>query len=622
MGFHLRTGEIIYTQGKIPSQNTFSFTQPDNPWLLHQWWPAYLFYLTYTISGISGLVILKAVLGVITFLIVWLCCRNETKDKSCWIYWAITIGIMFARFRFFARPYMFSAIFLALLFYAMRKNKNDRRWLWIDLPILMALWANTHAGVIYGFVLISTFLFAELFLWMRDCIIHKNQTEFRSSYHPYSFIISLFICIISTIISVYIINPNGPQILFLPIKYSLNPFWQSLITEFHPSTGITAILLYCYTGSILLLQVISRKRFDLKLFISFCFFAILALRSQRSIIMYMIISTPYFSSLLDTTFQIRRRVTNNIHSYSLPLVWLMIFLYFIVPNKYYRYGNGLYRAHYPVHIYKFINDQVPRQNIYNDMFYGGSMLWFLYPNFRPFIDGRCEAYSTEFWQNTYTPIIQGNLSMRKILPKYQINGALLWIKTGHAPSPHSLELYHNPDWALVAFNDFTLFFLQRTDINRPVIKENEFQLIWPGDRILSDITFENSVLAISEGRRALKIVPECIYAKLILARAYMISGYYEKAIDLYRILSSLKYFSNDHWCDYSYALFKSERYEESENIFSLMIDRNINPGFAFYWKHINAKKRGDIIAADQFLNKAIKLFPGIREYCITRSLFE
>ncbi|MCK4423558.1 MAG: hypothetical protein KAV18_05755, partial [Candidatus Omnitrophica bacterium] len=157
IGFHLRTGELLFNQQRIPEINTFSFTQPRQLWFLHQWFPAAIYYVIFKAGGLTGLIAFKALLGVIIFLVIWLSSRNETGSRSFWPFWAASLSIMIARIRFFERPYMFSCIFLALLFYCLRKYKGSRLWEWLFLPVMMALWANTHIGVIYGFVLLGVF---------------------------------------------------------------------------------------------------------------------------------------------------------------------------------------------------------------------------------------------------------------------------------------------------------------------------------------------------------------------------------------------------------------------------------------------------------------------------------
>ena len=82
VGFHVRTGELVLEQGGIPTQNTFSFAQPEQPWLLHQWAPGVVWYLVWRHGGVIGLIVFKALLGVAIILIVWLAARRASFAAS------------------------------------------------------------------------------------------------------------------------------------------------------------------------------------------------------------------------------------------------------------------------------------------------------------------------------------------------------------------------------------------------------------------------------------------------------------------------------------------------------------------------------------------------------------
>ena len=57
-------GERVVREASIPSVNTFSFAQPDAPWLLHQWAPGVLLYGAFAWGGVTGVLLLKAALAV------------------------------------------------------------------------------------------------------------------------------------------------------------------------------------------------------------------------------------------------------------------------------------------------------------------------------------------------------------------------------------------------------------------------------------------------------------------------------------------------------------------------------------------------------------------------------
>src|ERR1043166_3614556 len=57
VGFHIRTGELVLQTHSIPSTNTFSYTFPDHPWLLHQWLPTILIYAINQLGGYHAIII-------------------------------------------------------------------------------------------------------------------------------------------------------------------------------------------------------------------------------------------------------------------------------------------------------------------------------------------------------------------------------------------------------------------------------------------------------------------------------------------------------------------------------------------------------------------------------------
>lgn len=622
-GFHLQTGELIWQNRAIPSSNTFSFTIPEYQWMLHQWLPAFLFFLVHQQCGVAGLITFKATLGVLIFLIVWLSANNETGKSSYWPFWACTIGVMLARIRFFERPFMFSFILLALTFYLARRFSGNRRWEWFGMPVLMGIWANIHVGVICGFELLGAFAAGE---WMEHWwnTFHRKKFGNRNGEKPdgssrptllplYQLPIGIILSLAAAILSVSLINPNGIKVLMAPVYFYLNPFWTASIEELHPPSGIYAKLLFSYMGILVLLQIIARKRLDLRMLFACIFFAWLASRTQRAILMFIIVSIPYLSYLLESTFPIRAKRFQRLQAWGLPLAWLILIKSVILADPTFHYGIGFYRPYYPTKIYDFIQDHVPRQNIYNDMMYGGSMLWWLYPEFRPFIDGRGEAYSMDFWQNVYTPVSEGRPIWRDVFRQYQVHGAIISNRRGKPVHRLALKLYNDPQWALVAFDDDTLFFLERIGTNNKLIAKYEYRVIWPGDWTLS-IRKETAERAFKEAQQALAFVPDCVFAQTALARACMIKGDYDKALQHYKYLVDRKGAGANYWRDYGYCLYMTDKLAEAEKVFRYMLKNQMDQGFAYYMLHFLALRHGALSEARTYLNKALAIHPDNLSY--------
>ena len=619
VGFHVRTGELVLEQGGIPTQNTFSFAQPEQPWLLHQWAPGVVWYLVWRHGGVIGLIVFKALLGVAIILIVWLAARRASFAASglsgwTWALWASTAAVMMARQRFFERPFMFSALLLALLVLLGRAWRGKRWWEWLGLPLFMALWANVHAGVAYGFLLLVAWCVGEWAeaagTWWRaraaDAKAGPSISVGRLIVRP----VGILLAVAAALISVWLVNPNGPRLLLLPLIYFLNPFWKDLIMEFHPPAGGTTAWLYAWLGLTVLFQAWHWRRLRLGLLIPALVFGVLALRTQRAVLMFVVTATPLLAALLADTFGERRpELSRRISVLALPLVWLALTLGPVRHDPTYRYGVGVYSGYHPRPLFTFMREHVPRQRIYNDMRYGGGLLLWLYPDFRPFIDGRCEAYSLEFWRDVYVPVSLGEASWKPVFERYDIHGALVPLPVDPATLGLAPVLLAHPEWVLVAFDDRTMFFLERTEQNAAAIERLEFHLLQPGDWNLANVTPETAVQAVAEAERAVALAPNGIFSQTALAKATMLARQYDRACELWRTLTAGGRAGPNYWRDYGYCLFMARRYDEAGEVYAHMIKKDLAPAFAWYMRHSLALRVGDKRAAAQALDYALELAP-------------
>lgn len=644
-GFHIRTGELVLQTHSIPSRNTFSFTMPDQPWLLHQWAPAVLFYLAYRLGGLAGLIGFKALLGALVVLAAWLCARREAGRDSYWPFWAATLGVMLARERFFERPYMFSAILLGLLYYLSQRFRGVRRWEWIGLPLFMAAWANIHAGVADGFMLLGLFVMADGVEWLTSLGKGRGSAEASpsstrdphmegeapaepraSSRDAFRRLIQLpvgiALALAAVLVSLWITNPSGPRLLLLSASYVSSPFWHDFIVELQDPTWQKEKLFFVGLAGALILQAIAWRKLRWRLFLAAAFFTMLALRSQRVMLSFAVVFVPLLAYLLAAVWPDRTARARRAHAWGLPAAWLLLFFLVIRPDRTFLHGVGLYPGYHPTQVYQFIRDRVPPQNLYNDMMYGADILWWLYPDFKPFIDSRGEAYSLEFWRDVYQPVSRGDALWREVFTKYDVTGALVPNRLGKPTPRLAKELRQDPDWALVAFNDHAVLFLKRTDANREVVAQNEFKVIWPGDWSLEGVTEKTAAEAQAEAQRALDIQPDAVFARTAMARALMLNGQYDRAAPVYAAIVAGHDVSPRYWRELAYCLYMAGGIDATEKTTDIMVDRGLEPAFAFYLKHFIALQRGNLAEARRLLDRAIVLDPAEPSYPAARKELE
>jgi hypothetical protein len=623
VGYHMRTAQHILAGNGIPTRNTFSYTTPDEPWLLHQWPGTLLFYAPYHLGGVALLIAFKALVATTLMLLVWAAGRRLAGPKSLWPWWTVTLGVLIARVRFFERSDLLSALFCAALFYLDVRFNRNRRWQWLGLPLLVAVWSNVHAGVVYGAVLLCALCGAEWlsWLWRRARALPPgpnapdSDVTFRELWvRPLGIVIAL----LAALISVQLINPNGCKVLWFPISQFSDRFWQAIILEYRPPSIGQYKLLYLSLVALAVLQAITWKRLQPKLLLATVAFAYLACHSQRSILFFVIPAMPHLAYMLNELRGALGSVplaesdeTGHRRGFVLlASAWVALALGVFMRDPTFIFGPGFFHPYYPLEIYSFIQAEVPPQNLFNDMRYGGSMLWWLYPRFKPFIDGRGDAFSVEFWSTEYLPVLRLQPGWQDILNRHNVTGVLLPIYEDRTLPPLAKELHDNPAWALVAFNDATLLFLQRTAPNRDVIEHHEFRQIWPGDWSLAALDSpEARPLATIEARRALELSPESLFAQTALARACLVNEQYAAAADILRKLASDKNAGPNYLRDFGYALFRLGQSRKADHVFEQMIHRNELSGFAWYMRYFIACQEGHTATARRFLAEAIKAEP-------------
>ena len=84
IGFHVRTGELVWQTRSIPATNTFSSVHAEAPWLLHQWLPGLAFYGAWQWGGVGGAIALRILLVVACYMAV-ACHPHVRSARPVWL---------------------------------------------------------------------------------------------------------------------------------------------------------------------------------------------------------------------------------------------------------------------------------------------------------------------------------------------------------------------------------------------------------------------------------------------------------------------------------------------------------------------------------------------------------
>src|SRR3989338_7394783 len=497
IGRHLKVGEIIWQTKEIPKTNLFSFTEPDFPFINHHWLSEVIFFGIFSYAGFIGLTLVKTTLVLVAFLLLFFIfsTRSDRVPKE-WdshsenlktgkgqtlnvAFWPLLISFIFSILVFIqrteVRPEIFSFVILSFFLFAIFKAKYEKLYfyLWF-LPILELFWVNLHIYFFIGPFLIAAFLIDRLVSKMSDLIR---------------------IVLIGSLTSLAtLINPNGIQGALLPFKV-LNEYGYNIVENQTLSflANLRGFLLpvFIFKLSVVLLVIsliLTAKKSKQRVFeiLTMAFFVYAGFRMLRNLPLYALASFPILAILLADVLQrfnlykleVKPQVKRLSSFFKVLFSALIILLiFFVANNTYYRYmgvsrvsgfsvPNGLERA------VDFVKQNNIKGPMFNNFDIGGYLIWQLYPQEKVFVDNRPEAYSVEFFSETYKPMQEDKKKWLEFSGKYGINFIFFGYNDVTPWADNFLRnIAKNLDWKIVYINEDAIILLKNNSKNTGVISK-------------------------------------------------------------------------------------------------------------------------------------------------------
>jgi hypothetical protein len=142
----LRTGELILRTGHIPTTDIYSSTVRGGYWPNHEWLAEVLFYACYALGGLPVLFLACAALTTAAWYGLARLSEGPSRVRAI----ALLIGVAGQALIWSVRPHLFSLALLALVL--VLRSARGVHWLY---PLVFLLWANLHAGVAFGGVVLG-----------------------------------------------------------------------------------------------------------------------------------------------------------------------------------------------------------------------------------------------------------------------------------------------------------------------------------------------------------------------------------------------------------------------------------------------------------------------------------
>jgi len=160
----LATGRYVAQTGHAPAVDLWSHTAYGQPWPMHEWLSSLLFYGLFTLFGINGIILFKALALVLAFFLGLQIMRLRGVSPPVALLTSV-MALLVVNYAFDERIQVISFVFFMAALYILELFRAGKIKQWFFLPLtagLFLVWANLHLGYVIGLGLYGLALFDGL----------------------------------------------------------------------------------------------------------------------------------------------------------------------------------------------------------------------------------------------------------------------------------------------------------------------------------------------------------------------------------------------------------------------------------------------------------------------------
>ena len=414
--WHLRTGQWIVENGRIPHSDHFSFTRAGQPWVSHEWLSEVGFYEARKHIGAGGLIAFSAMVITAGFLLLYLRCPG----KPHWAAAAVALGALASAPAFGVRPQMFTFALASLLLWLLERGEQ-RPWLLVSIPPMFLLWLNLHAGFALGPALMVAYgvgLLVEVAL---------GDTPWQEA-GP---VLARLALLVLACMALVPLNPSGVQLYRYPLDTLRSSGMRSFIVEwfspnFHELKFISFLIAF-----LLLLAVLACKRTRprARTLVPLVLTTLLALDAVRHIPIFVLFAIPVIASGLAASSSPVRSHTSSPTAPARTMfcglaVVLMAGLALARWGILARDQAATEAQQFPEKAMEALRSRDLGGRVFAYYDWGGYTIYKLYPKYRVFVDGRADLYGDDLLQQFQTAV-QLRTGWREVLDRWNVRAVLL-----------------------------------------------------------------------------------------------------------------------------------------------------------------------------------------------------
>ena len=602
---HIASGRLVWETGYAAQVEVFSHTALGRPWIQFEWLAQLLLFLGYTRLGAEGVVILKAALIACGYLLLWLVCRRRAGDlAAALVVMAAAVALVP---RSYERPELFSWLFLGAFMLMLELGRAGRPRLLLLLPLITAVWANTHGMYVAALALLGITAATDT---MKRIIGKGGDAPTRIPQ-----VVRLWpifaVCLLGTLA-----NPYFYRIWEVPWRLMSSPLVSRVIGEWGPST--LAVFADPYFIGLWLLCIVTlatHRDFELLELLVFAPFAVLAWRAYRQVPLLAFVCAPIFSRHLALflsrvpwpRFAKRPALAFGFAALALPaLAWVSL-----GAPDFSKAGFGVLDVRYPQKAADFLDRHEIRGNLFNTYEYGNYFMWRLWPKDLVFIDGRVDVYGDAVLRQ-YEKVRAGAEGWQDVLAEGDVVCAVLRMPVADERADQIVDkLIGSPGWRLVHWDDKAFIFITESELAARRVAGDELRPLSIRPDAFDPVSARPMEVrvAIEEFGRVLGRDPRCALAHAKLAECHQSLGAYAKAIVEWRRVLDLRPESGLAFYNLGLCQVRAGEYDAGEGNLRKALSHD-GPKLPAYRTLGNSRfQRKDYAGAADYFRKARRVAP-------------
>jgi hypothetical protein len=440
-GWHIRTGDWILGNGRVPTTDLFSFTKVGQPWFAWEWLWDVVFAWLHRYGGMAAVLLASIFVIGLTFALLFRVVRSQCGND--FIAFATTLlAVAGSSLHFVARPHVFTLLFIVILYWILERARSAGPRLLLAVPVLMVLWVNVHAGFVAGILIVGAYACGDLTTFLAAPPGEETRPALRR-FGWYS--VTAAACVLAALA-----NPYGYRLLAHIYSFVTNAFLLKHVVEYQavdfrtPAGRCFEVMLLL--GAIAAFVRVRRREFAYAFL--FVVWAHLALTSQRHVPIFMIVMAPSVALALHEMVNAVRSApvagwmqraavsfdrsagefaaNDRIERFHLISVAALVLLFLVIrlagaPAKFRAEYD---RKTYPEAALAAFTQLGPSARVFTDDVWGGYLTYRLYPAVRVFVDGRIDFFGSQHGQ-AVLDALAGKDTWQQTFQRYGVNAALI-----------------------------------------------------------------------------------------------------------------------------------------------------------------------------------------------------